>query len=455
MPPRAGFSDPPVYPTELALTAALFGQGLACFAFARSRKAWRRGNNPADIAMSIAAGVWLLHLLALTVLASVHAEPTLLVAAVCVGVQALTISTSVLLAITANVATARIYLVLLIQLVAGAATLYWFLEPAPHWPPTPRPGPYQAWVFVNLVGSAVLTLAVAASLLRRRRNANWLALVGSTLSLALWVDGLFPREGVVLPTSFTEIFYALFLLTAWHLGKQRDYEPHFGAPASGFAPSTGFEMLSGFGTVAADSAASAVAIERRRIAQDLHDNVGSQIDHILSSLGRRHSRAQETVGVALEQCLLDLKMTVDAIDSISDSVPEALGRLRQRVQRPLDMLGIRLLWRVRLDDELEAARGWISLQVLRIAQECLTNVMRHSSATVVDVDCHFSRGTAEVVLEIRDNGCGIKRGRSEERAGKGLDGMRRRAASAGGLLVVSSKVGGGTRVRLTLPLTPP
>jgi signal transduction histidine kinase len=440
-----------VYPTGLALTAAVFGQALACFALARSRISWRMGNHPADIAMSIAAGFWLLHLLVLTVLASVHAAPAVLVAAVCIGVQALTVSASVLLAITANVATVRFYLVLLVQLLAGAATLYWFLDPTPQWPPGPRPGPYHAWVVVNAIASAFVALAVATSLRRRRKSANWLALVGGGLNLALWTDGLFPRDVVALPTSFTEVFYAMFLLTAWHLGKQREATPPASIWGTGFAQSTGFEALSGF---AGSEAASAVAIERRRIAQDLHDNVGSQLVNILFSLKRRPSDAPEGVGVALEQCLLDLKMTVDAIDSVSDSVPEALGRLRERVQRPLDMLGIQLLWKVQVGDELEAARGPVALQVLRIAQEALTNVMRHSKASAVELNCRFERHAGELVLDVRDNGCGIRRG-GGARAGKGLDGMRRRAAEAGGVLVVASKVGRGTRVRLVVRFAGP
>jgi signal transduction histidine kinase len=144
-------------------------------------------------------------------------------------------------------------------------------------------------------------------------------------------------------------------------------------------------------------------------------------------------------------------MTVDAIDSTSDSLPEALGRLRHRIQRSLDVLGIRMVWKVLLCEELDAARGAVAVHSLRIAQECLTNVIRHSAATSVEVGCRYDPLTSAILLEVRDNGCGIDRRHDPAISGKGLRGMRQRAAAVGGTLVISSKLGAGTRVRLQVP----
>jgi len=239
------------------------------------------------------------------------------------------------------------------------------------------------------------------------------------------------------------------LMVIWHLVTQRVESPETrSASMHDFQRSTGFEPLTGFGPA---HDAAVVALERRRIAQDLHDGVGSQIVNILSSLDS-HAPQQQAVALALEQCLVDLKMTVDAIDSADDNVLEALGRLRYRIQHSLDKLGIRMVWKVDICDELEAVRGVPAQQVLRIAQESLSNVMRHAHASAVEVVCRFVPETRQMVLEVRDNGAGITRGKEGRPSGKGLEGMRRRAQGIGGELVISSKTGSGTRVRLVLPL---
>ncbi|UUZ75959.1 histidine kinase [Polaromonas sp. P1(28)-13] len=263
---------------------------------------------------------------------------------------------------------------------------------------------------------------------------------------------MLPADDVQHSATLFHHFYAAFLLVMWHLIKQRVERPdqHL-SMMSDFQSSANLDALTGYGE-AHDIAASAVANERHRIAQDLHDGVGSQIVNILSSLDS-HSPEQLAVTLALEQCLADLKMTVDAIDGANDNALEALGRLRYRVQHSLDKLGIRMLWKVEICGELEAVRGEQAQQVLRIAQECLTNVMRHANASTVGVVFRYMPETNSLVLEVRDNGQGIVRSRVRRTAGKGLEGMRRRAQAVGGELLISSKTGAGTRVRFTLPLT--
>ena len=171
------------------------------------------------------------------------------------------------------------------------------------------------------------------------------------------------------------------------------------------------------------------------------------------------------MALALEKCLIDLKMTVDILDASSDNVLDLLGRLRYRIQHSLDKLGIQMFWRVQVRGELAAVRGEVALHTLRIAQESLSNVMIHAHASAVEVVCRYVDDTGMLLLEIRDNGRGIGRrvdgnvereSQSDEEStlflGKGLANMRNRAKSVGGELTISSKLGAGTRVRLQLPL---
>ena len=190
--------------------------------------------------------------------------------------------------------------------------------------------------------------------------------------------------------------------------------------------------------------------ERRRIAQDLHDGVGSQIVNILATLDTR-SQDHQTVALALEQCLLDLKIMVDSIDSSEGPVIDALGRLRYRVQHALDKLGIHMIWIVDVDGPLQEYSGERAQQILLITQECLSNVMRHAHASVVKVICGYQHESGSLLLEVHDNGCGMASQEAGRPAGKGLIGLQRRADKLGGLLQIFSEEG-GTCIRLLVPL---
>ena len=71
--------------------------------------------------------------------------------------------------------------------------------------------------------------------------------------------------------------------------------------------------------------------KRQRIARDLHDGVGFQIVHILSTPDIQAPQ-QRPLALALKQCLFNLKITIDAIGHCSDSVTDVLGHSRYRVQ---------------------------------------------------------------------------------------------------------------------------
>jgi signal transduction histidine kinase len=109
--------------------------------------------------------------------------------------------------------------------------------------------------------------------------------------------------------------------------------------------------------------------------------------------------------------------------------------------------------RVRLQVQLpnEPMPRSVEEVVYRVTQECLQNIARHSRATAVNLDLHTADKTIE--LSVRDNGAGF---RADQVGGNsksfGLAGMRDRAKLLGGTLRVSSRLGRGTRIQLTLPL---
>ena len=201
--------------------------------------------------------------------------------------------------------------------------------------------------------------------------------------------------------------------------------------------------------------AQALAIERGRIARELHDNIGSQLMLVLSMLGDSTSPANASLFMALEQCLVDLRCAADRLDAIQDDLLMALACLRYRVEPALHKRGTCLHWRVKSGHLLKDVKGPTALHILRIAQECLSNVMRHATATAVEVVLHTLPGSSQVVLEVNDDGRGFcTAGLAASQGsclGKGLLNMKTRASAIGGVLTVSSAMGCGTKVKLIVP----
>jgi two-component system sensor histidine kinase UhpB len=101
----------------------------------------------------------------------------------------------------------------------------------------------------------------------------------------------------------------------------------------------------------------------------------------------------------------------------------------------------------RLDGGLPELSGEVELAIYRVAQEALTNAMRHSRATEVNVS--LSRENDELVLTVADNGEGLP---EQVREGGGLTGMRERAMLIGAALTINSVQGAGLEVIMRLGL---
>jgi two-component system sensor histidine kinase UhpB len=101
--------------------------------------------------------------------------------------------------------------------------------------------------------------------------------------------------------------------------------------------------------------------------------------------------------------------------------------------------------------ELPPLSTELELVIYRVAQEALTNVLRHAQATRCIVSLQVDDG--EIELTVTDDGVGITGQISEEAIG--IEGMRERALLGGGSLSIESEADRGTRAVLRLPTTPP
>ncbi|MGC4977140.1 HAMP domain-containing sensor histidine kinase [Streptomyces sp. DT199] len=191
--------------------------------------------------------------------------------------------------------------------------------------------------------------------------------------------------------------------------------------------------------------------ERRRIAQELHDEVGQSMTAILLGLKRSADDAPEPLRRELQELQ---EITRESLDEVRRLV----RRLRPGV---LDDLGLvsaltslsedfathtRLLVTRRFDADLPALTPETELVLYRVAQESLTNVARHADAGRVTVA--LRRADDSVVLTVTDDGSGIE----APREGAGIRGMRERALLVEGSLEITPAPHTGTRVQLTAPV---
>ena len=196
-----------------------------------------------------------------------------------------------------------------------------------------------------------------------------------------------------------------------------------------------------------------VTEERRRIARDLHDQVGSS----LAFLGFEVDRAQElaTRGHAMDEVLVDLRQQVTAV--VND-IRETLHDLRTDVtdQRDLPATLCDHLARVADRRQLRAEADvdapvrpprQVERELWQVALEAITNVERHAQASTVRVTYISHRD--RVFLQVSDDGIGLNN--SPRRADRyGMVGMRERTHGIGASLRVEPTPGGGTTISVEL-----
>ncbi len=193
--------------------------------------------------------------------------------------------------------------------------------------------------------------------------------------------------------------------------------------------------------------------ERQRIAQTLHDSVGSQLVGAMALLDAAQPAQQHALH-SLEQCLLELRVVVDSMDSTDEALSDRLARLRHRFQPVLEHRGIAMDWSVQEANSGAMPGGAAAQQLALIVQEALSNMLQHAHATRVSVSWGLAPSGHAWLLQVSDNGRGLARPDSAAPplgGGRGLAGMRARAQAAGGRLQVGPSAQGGVQIGVEVP----
>ncbi len=197
--------------------------------------------------------------------------------------------------------------------------------------------------------------------------------------------------------------------------------------------------------------------ERKRISRELHDHVGQSLSALLLALrdddetlqdenGRNHELGVRIRGLIDEVHQLAWEMRPSILDDYGlDSA------LQTYVDDTAKLCGVAIDYQFSSHPSADRLPGWVEVTLYRVAQEALTNVVRHSQAKRASVV--LLRQTNCVILLIEDDGCGFDLGSPHNgHKGLGLVGMRERVNLCGGSCTIQSALQSGTTVRINIPL---
>jgi two-component system sensor histidine kinase UhpB len=193
--------------------------------------------------------------------------------------------------------------------------------------------------------------------------------------------------------------------------------------------------------------------ERLRVARELHDEVGQ-------SLTAAMIRAEHSLETSSSSSEDDLREVVETLRESLDDVRRIARELRPEALDDLGLINalIALCSRVSEQGSIAVRRNFagtlpplspeIELVVYRVAQEGLTNALRHADASQATLSLEVVE--SQLRLSVIDNGVGMPTTLPPDTVG--LAGMRERALLIGGQLRINSNPGAGTELRLTVPL---
>jgi signal transduction histidine kinase len=187
--------------------------------------------------------------------------------------------------------------------------------------------------------------------------------------------------------------------------------------------------------------------ERKRIAADLHDDLGAKLLTIV------HTSESERISTLAREALEEMRLSVRGLTGRPVRLADALADWRAETVLRLGQANIEIDWRSLAEDTQEVlpARGYV--QTTRILREAVSNIIKHSGASHCKVRCAI--GDGQFGINIQDNGRGIPMeldGKLDR--GHGMSSMKHRAKQMQGQCLVESGPGYGTVIRLTLPLGP-
>jgi ligand-binding sensor domain-containing protein/signal transduction histidine kinase len=201
-----------------------------------------------------------------------------------------------------------------------------------------------------------------------------------------------------------------------------------------------------------------VETERRRIARDLHDSLGSHLTGIanLGELAMRENQPPTAMKSQLGSITSRVRELINAMDEVvwtvnpkNDSLPNLAAFLSDYTERFVATTEIR--YRLELDPDFPPlpVSAQIRHNLLLAVKEALNNAVRHGAPQIVYLKIHLEGGTLEVVVSDDGHGFEVRNVRAD---GNGLSNLVERMALINGQAAIRSEANKGTAVTLSVPL---
>ena len=196
-----------------------------------------------------------------------------------------------------------------------------------------------------------------------------------------------------------------------------------------------------------------IASMRKEFAQDLHDDLGSSITKLNLEVYYEQQKNKTTnpilsnVKAKLETMSLQIKDMIWLFDEDKSTLLELQSKIRQTANEMIENLPIEIQFNFKaLHIDVEIPLD-VKRHIIAIVKEAITNVLKHSKATHINLSCNYEKNTLNIT--IMDNGIGIHP--TNESKGNGLTNMKNRIKKINGSLEVYATLS-GTKVDAFIPI---
>jgi signal transduction histidine kinase len=323
-------------------------------------------------------------------------------------------------------------------------------------------------VLVPMTYAVVVLMAATVCLVGgisawRRSSEGWLLAVGLGVCTLLGVPDWLLHNNVISPEGWflgaytNAVTFAMFGLLMYRryvnaIGKVEQLNASLAQLNAGLAQrlqAREAELELSYQRLREAEMRQTISDERQRLMQDMHDGLGSYLISAIRSVERGDASGLQ-VSQILKDCLDDLKLTIDSMEPVEADLLLLLATLRFRLEPRLEGTGIALLWEVQELPTLAWLDPSSALHILRIVQETIANILRHTHASEIRVGTALATGGVQVTIADNGQGFDVEKALGAA-AGRGLHNQQRRAQAVDGS--VSWRSGpGGTQFMLWLPL---
>lgn len=202
--------------------------------------------------------------------------------------------------------------------------------------------------------------------------------------------------------------------------------------------------------------------DRKRVAVEIHDHLGAGLISVRLEAAALRAKADATGDADMGRGAKRISETVESLYASTRNIVKSLrpevidtlglaGAIEEMVSG-FDKVHPNCRFAFTADPRLPDMRGEHAMPAYRVAQEALTNIVKHAKATRATVELGLTPKGDQLRMLIKDNGEGFDTESRSKGSGLGLIGMRERVAAVGGKLVISSKAAQGTSISVILPM---